>query len=166
MNWERFGFTYTKTAKVKSELPRANAVPNNLVEVEMEFDSRALDQNEQEPRDEKSEAKESVSSFKRKKYERYSKFNPKWRSKQQVPEIVNLRSVGLDGKVKTPIKDYLVLTKKKGSFSENSKNVYDLIGCAACQMDVLRNAYKAKERSLGCKGIAARDMMLKRSEES
>ena len=40
------------------------------------------------------------------------------------------------------------------------------MGCMACQVDVLRNAYKAKDTSLGSKGITPRAMILKRTELS
>ena len=40
------------------------------------------------------------------------------------------------------------------------------MGCAACQNDRLREAYKAKDKSLGVKGVAARANILKRTEKS
>ena len=107
--------------------------------------------------DDVAEGARPSASRKKKKYKRYSKIKHSWKKEKQVPEIEAMRAVGIDGKVKAPTRDYLILTFKKGSTAEtdNSKIVYDLMGCAACQVDVLRKAHKAKSITLGTTGIAA-----------
>ena len=102
------------------------------------------------------------------KYKRYSKFKKEWKLEQQDSEVAALRAVRLDGKLEAPVRDYLALIVRKGETVTTSKseNIYDLMGCCACQTQVLREAYKAKNTSLGQKGIASRNVMLKRTEES
>ena len=50
--------------------------------------------------------------------------------------------------------------------TSTSTNVYDLIGCAACQVDTLREAYRKKDTSKNSKGDPRRETFLKRTEMS
>ena len=96
------------------------------------------------------------------------RFKSSWRLLAQQPEILALRAPGPDGTVEDTLRDNLILGLKRGSTvnTANSTNVYDLIGCAACQDDVLREANKAKDEGKNAKGIIARGVVLKRTEES
>ena len=80
MNWERHGFTYNKTAKVKSEVPSINSVPDTLMEMEMAPNDEAVIRNPQIPEGKESEVRGSANKSRalasRKQYKRYSRIKP------------------------------------------------------------------------------------------
>ena len=127
MNWGRFGFTYSKNiAKVKS-VPKTEpglSVPESLMEMdEYEESGSCSDLDQPVPQEEEVKVAEnddislsaqSAARRKKKKYKRYCKFNPKWSKEKQVAEILALRTPGEDGKVKAPIRDYLIQVRQHG----------------------------------------------------
>ena len=171
-SWEKYGFVYSNdVAKVKIE-PKdqvGSLYPSEVMEMEVnpeDADLKAGDVQEADGEVESNNEIAQSAEIRKKKYKRYSRFKPKWKTEKQVSEISALRAPDVDGSNRPALRDYLILTSKKSSsaISENYENFYDLMGCAACQMDCLRDAYKAKDRSRGARGNAARDELLKRTE--